>query len=399
MLAFKRRYWCGILVLLGLIGGGLSWHLTQPTADELFAQGVAALMRGDIFAGERIVQRLKGHSGATPYQQALNGGLLLHSGRYQEALIVLSPELATGKQREAVLVWAGECFVKQRDLARAEIMLRTAAQEFPENQQAARLLAVIYYDLGAMHPALQQLKKLQQFDAPDYRPYHMSGTIYLDFEQFDNAIIDLRAALDREPPPLVRDAIALDLAVGLRRLLRFDEALSIANSVRPTARSHAEIALCQLGTGHLPEAIRSVQDGQRLAADDPQLCRAEAQVLIEQKLFEPALVTLRKLVKLEPHDFETQYKLASVLKELGRDQERIAALDRFNELVAMRTRLTELNDRANQRPYDADLRLELADLCRQLGRLDLEQDWRNAAAACRESALIRSLQPQSFQSP
>lgn len=393
MLALKRHHWCGILIVLGLLGGGLSWWLTRPTADELFAQGVTALMRGDILAGERIVQRLKGHSGATQYEQTLNGGLLLHSGRYREALIVLSPELATGKQREPVLVWAGECFVKLRDLARAELMLRAAAQEFPENQQAARLLAVIYFDLGAMHPALEQLKKLKRFDPQDYRPYHMAGTIYLDFEQFDEAVKDLRAALDRDPPLLTRDEIALDLSLGLRRLLRFDDALTIAQSVRPSARSHAEIALSQLGSGNLKGALSSVNDGQRFDADDPQLCRAEAQVLIEQKLFEPALLALRKLAKLEPQDFETQYKLASVLKELGRDQEHLAALNRFNELVALRTRLTELNDQANQKPYDADLRLELADVCRQLGRLDLEQDWRNAAAACRESALLRSSQP------
>ncbi len=394
MLALKRHHWCGILVLLGLIGGGLSWWLTQPTADELFAQGVASLMRGDVLAGERIRERLKSHSGVAHYEQTLDGGLLLHSGRYREALLKLSPELARGQQREPVLVWAGECFFKLRDLARAEIMLRAAAQEFPDNQHAVRLLAAIYFDLGAMHPALTQLKKLKQFDPQDFRPYHMAGTIYLDFEQFDDAVNDLRAALDRSPPPTTRDAIALDLALGLRRLLRFEDALSIASSVPPSARGYAEMALSQLGTGNLKDAIRSVKDGQRLDADAPQLCRAEAQVLIEQKLFEPALVALRKLAKLEPHDFETQYKLASVLKELGRDQEHVAALDRFNELVALRTRLTELNDQANQKPYDADLRLELADVCRELGRLDLEQDWRNAAAACRESAILRSSQPK-----
>ena len=164
MLVLKRHHWCGILALLGLIGGGLSWWLTRPTAEQLFDQGVTALVRGDILEGERIVQRLQRHSDAAHFEQTLNGGLLLHSGRYREALSKLSPELATGRQREPVLVWAGECFVQLKDLARAEIMLRAAAQEFPENQQAARLLAVIYFDLGAMHPALHQLKKLQQFD-------------------------------------------------------------------------------------------------------------------------------------------------------------------------------------------------------------------------------------------
>gem|GEM_PF-5943641 len=392
MLSIKRLRWGVLLVVVTVSAWGMS-YLMYPTADQVFDHVVSMLRQGDLVRAEKIAQEYQELLGSTEYERPLRGGLLVHAGLHQQALRYLTPEDAVGKARESVLVWAGECFFVSRDLARAEMLLRNAVAEFPSNLHAVRLLAAVYFDLGAMQLALAQLQTIQAFDPNDFRSFHTAGVIYLDFEQFDLAVANLETALERKPPPKLRAEISLDLSHAYRRLLKYNNALALSKSTNPSPRAFAEIALSQLGLGQLDDAEKSVIAGRRFESSDPMLLRAEALVLIEQRKFDDASIVLMKLTELEPHEFDVYYKLANVYRQLGRDSEHQQALARFEELKLIRERVAVLNHKANQLPYDADIRHELADLCHQMGRFDLEHDWRNAAAACKDLMIIRFQQP------
>lgn len=381
----KWRRSVGVALLLLAIILVVYWvRPASRSPAELFEDGIAALERNELSQTQQIIDRLQVIQTPEPYGKVLNAGLQLKTGQTSEALQTLTPEVAVGRLREPVLAWAGECYFMKRDLAQAEILLRTASAEFPENHQVARLLAAVYFDLGAMHPALNQLMKLKAAGVKDYRLYHMSGAIYLDFEQFDNAVKDLEIALQLSQPGARRDEIALELAQGYRRLLKFDDAIRTAQSVRPSAAQCAELALAQLGKGDLSAATQSIERGRGFRTDEPNFLRAEAQVLVEKNEFDQAIVRLKRLAVLEPQDFEVHYKLAAIYQRQDRMSDHRAALAKFERLTEIRREVTKLNQEANEKPYDVELRLKLADLCREMGRLDLEGDWRRAAAACQK---------------
>lgn len=381
--------WFTAAILLALIVAGLIYVAPRPTADEVFKRGVTALLRHDIVEAERVAQQLRHTPNAEQLERVLNGGILAQTGMFREALSELDAEVTAGTQREFALLWIAESYYGLKDLARAEIVLRSVLKEFPNNEQAVRIIAAVYYDLGAMHPALEQLEKLKKSDPQDFGSYHMAGAIYLDFEQFDEAIVNLQAALDRDPPANKRNEIALDLAVANRKLLKYQEALKVLESASPSVKKLAEQALCELGLGNTGNAKSHIEEAKSHRQESPDLFRAEAQLMIEQGQFEGALVVLQKLGVMEPHDFEVPYKMASVYQQLKRPMEHAAALNQFEIKQSLRRRLTELNQRANQNPYDVETRLELADTCRQLGRSDLEMIWRDAAKACRNIGMQR----------
>ncbi len=377
-------------LVLALIAAVVIYFAPQPTARDVFEQGVAAILRHDHEKAERLAQQLRSLPNSETLERVLNGGILAQSGYFREALTELEPTAAKGGlHREYALLWIGESYYGLRDLARSEIVLRTALIEFPNNKEVIRINAAVYYDLGAMYPALTQLEKLKKLTPLDSRPYHMAGAIYLDFEQFDEAVANLKAALDRNPTQTQREEIILDLAVSLRKLLRYQEALANLDCVSSSAKRFAEQALCHLGLGNISDAAACIESARTLQEQSPDLYRAESQLMIEKKQFGDAIIVLEKLAAAEPHDFEVHYKMASVYKQLNLPDDQAEAIKKFESKQSLRSRLTELNQLANQNPYDADLRLQLADTCKQLGRSDLEKIWFEAADACRDIEIQR----------
>ncbi len=380
----RTRLLIAAVVLVALVAAVLFWQ-RSPNTSVLFQQGVAALTRGDVGTAEQIQAQLARNPEATDAAAVLRGGLQANTGQYAKALETLDPSLATGEYREPVLLWVGESFLGLKDMGRAEVCLRDVVREFPDNEHAVRLLAIVYHDLGAMHPALKQLEQLARLAPKDYRVPRMCGSIYLDFEQYDTCVNHLRRALELNPPNQVRTEIVVEMARALRKQLKHAEALNELYLVDETAESLGEIALNQIGQGDVKGATESLQRGKELGRSSPQLLEAESQILYEKKQYNAALVVLRRLLAAQPHEHSIQYKIALALKETGAEAEAAAALQRFEQMTELRKKLTELNDKANANPYDEAIRLQLAEVCDKLGRKDLAADWRQAATAARES--------------
>lgn len=373
------------VVLLGVLATGWAFWNRRPTPRQLFQAGAVAASRGDIGTAEHIQAQLAQDPANADLAQALRGGVLVNSRRYAQAVETLDPTLAEGELREPVLVWVGEAFVGLGQLGQAEVCLREAVREFPNNEHAVRLLAIVYHDLGAMQPALQKLEQLAKLAPNDYRVPRMCGSIYLDFEQYDSCVNHLRHALQLNPPNEVRTEIVVEMARALRKQLKHAEALNELYLIDPTAESLGEIALNQIGQGDLKGAAESLQRGKQAGRVSPQLLEAESEILYEKKQYGPALTVLRRLLAAQPHDHGIQYKIALALKETGATDDATAAMKRFEEMTTLRKQLTELNDKANANPYDEAIRLQLAEVCDKLGRKDLAQGWRDAAKAARES--------------
>jgi tetratricopeptide (TPR) repeat protein len=365
---------------------------SQLTNEELFLDGVDAVERGELTAARSIRQRLT-ERGAASEARILNGGLLAAGSQWSASLDLLDPSLAQGHLRRPVLLWAGRCFLQIRELGRAEVVLRTLVSEFPEDSKAVRMLAVTYYDLGAMHPALDALGQLKKLDPDDYRPHHMSGVIQLDFEQYKQAAVDFTEALSRKPPESTRIEISKDLARAQIKLLQFKEALRLLKELPESPESLGIESICHLAQGNESEAEQKIRLGQKLLGASEEfvgeLLKAEARLLTQRDDHEAALAVLQNLSALEPHNVQTLHAISLAFGRLGKDAERDAAIARTEQVRELRKELTDLSKRANAEPFNVEVRTRIASVCTELGLHELAASWNQAALAIQDSAAWR----------
>ena len=94
-----------------------------------------------------------------------------------------------------------------------------------------------------------------------------------------------------------------------------------------------------------------------------------------------ALQTLQKLVDAEPTNHQALYEISLAYRRLGKETEAEEFLERRNAARGLFERLVELNKQAIKEPHNADVRIDLANVCDQLGKKELAAVWRDAAAA------------------
>jgi tetratricopeptide (TPR) repeat protein len=370
--------WC-LAVVLAVTAATTTWRSFQLSVKEQFLAAVVAVEQGEV-AEARAIRRRLTRRGALDEARVLQGGILTHLSEWQAALSFLDASLAQGHLRRPLLLWAGQCLLQTGELGRAELVLRTLVTEFPDDSKAIRMLAITYYDLGAMHPALDCLNRLKILNSDDYRPHHLSGVIHLDFEQFAEAVSDFTEALSRRPPEPKRIQISQDLALAHVKLLE-----GLADSPGSLALE----ALCHLAQGNEAKAEECIRLGKSLNSSretEPKLLKAESRLMSHRGNHESALSILKRLAELEPHNVETHHAISLVFGRLGRDAEQKAAIAKTGQIRELRKQLTELSNRANAAPYDVEVRIRLAAICEELGLQELSRSWRQAAQAIKNSA-------------
>jgi tetratricopeptide (TPR) repeat protein len=122
------------------------------------------------------------------------GPLLLSS------LIELEKIEEQGDLRVQAPAVAGQCWVYLGSLRHAERAFRFVLSHQPEQIDAHRGLAVIYFDQEAYQRAIPHLEKAAELDATAGRPHLLLGRIHKDNRQYDLAIDHYRQALLRHLP-------------------------------------------------------------------------------------------------------------------------------------------------------------------------------------------------------
>ncbi|MDA0588848.1 MAG: hypothetical protein O2820_25765 [Planctomycetota bacterium] len=384
-------WWC--LVILTVSSVIAVWRPFQSSPEEQFLDGVMAVERGEIAEAREIHRRLM-QRGAIDEARVLQGGILTRLSEWQTALGFLDASMAQGHLRRPLLRWAGQCLMGIHELGRAEFVLRMLVTEFPDDPAAIRMLAVTYYDLGAMGPALSCLKQLQKLKLDDYRPHHLSGVIHLDFEQFSDAVSEFNEALSRRPPEAKRIEISENLAFAHIKLLQFAQALECLEGIPESSRSLAMQAMCYLAQDDVSKAEERIRVGRKLLTSsgeaETSLLKAEARLMSHLGDYESSLGILQRLAELEPHNVKTHHEISLVLGRLGRNAEQKAAIAKTEKLRELRNQLTELSNRANAAPYDFEVRIRLSAVCQELGLEELSRSWNQAAQAIQDSAEWRA---------
>jgi tetratricopeptide (TPR) repeat protein len=383
----------GLAVLLALAGGVCARWYTTTRPDARLRSGEEALRRGDEAAAERLVLLLQA-AGAKDHAYLLRGQICFH--RAKPLLDAGQESAAAPLLRQALEAWnrirdrgdvrlraaalSGQCFLYLGEPAQAQRAFDFVVAERPDDVDAHRGLAAIYYDQGALKQALHHLDEVARLDPQDGRPHRLMGVILAELDQPGEAVPCFREALRRRLGGQATAEARVELAECLVKLREYDQARAALEGSEGQ-QAVALRAQCLWEQGKVAEA-RPLLD-QALAAYPGFGLLLHLRARVHAADGEPAAAAalLERALDLDRHDYACRYQLAQVYETLGRaadaaEQRQLA--EKTKDTLAEVKRLTE--DAVN-RPADAAVRRRLAELCRQLDKPEQARLWLQAAEA------------------
>ncbi|MFM7059541.1 MAG: tetratricopeptide repeat protein [Planctomycetota bacterium] len=360
-------------------------QLRSPGTDrELYQQGLSALERRDYAQVRGIIGALESRRPPTEFADLLQATFQLRSNSHQSALQTLLALNLTGPLRQDILLLSGEAFYRAGQLADARQALSTLLAEAPDCVDAHRWLASTWYDLGANIPAIHHLTEVTRLAPDDYRPHWLMGVMYRDFENFPEAIRHLRAAWDRNPPTEVRDLVGVYLSRSLQADHQYEVALEFLKKCQPGPAVQVETARAEFSLTRVEVAEEllkktSIPDEEQAGIDYFLLY---GEILEARGDLQQAVEKYASGAARFPFDEDLQYRFAIALKAAGDTSGSESAMAEWNRRNELKKRLVELNKTASEQPDNADVRRQLAEICRRMNRPQLAAMWEAAAVAC-----------------
>lgn len=356
-------------------------NIEQPMTRV--TRAMQALNGGDLKSVEKEIKALMEMKGGDAYAKYIAGVALMRENKHAEALnafggAVQNPDLAAD-----TLTLSGEALVYLNQRAEAENLLLQALSIDPEQVDAHRWLASLYYDMGAHDHAAAHLRRITELAPDDYRPYRLLGLMNKDFEDYETAVTNYDESLQREPPVLVRAEILLEKAQSLAKLRKYDEARAALAS--PLLKEVQQPEFVAMMKGTLAECL--LDEGKPVEADqviseileiDPQNLNAlvlrGTLLQLNNQLPEAAQV-LTQAVNSDPYDYTARFKLAQVYQGQGNVELAKSTLAKAEELKALREKFSQLHQEAAADLTNVDVRYAMGETALELGRPDLAAVW------------------------
>jgi tetratricopeptide (TPR) repeat protein len=368
-----------------LMAGGLFVRATGP--ERKFDQGLACLRANQpeqaCYCLVSIDHRPDYHSQAS----LLRGWLRLQSHQADEAedymaiWADLSDALEVRRCRPLTLALMGRLLYEGGRFANALDVLNGALAEDPDEIEAHRWLGSALYDVGAVVPALEHLRRVAQEEVSNARICRLIGLIYREHADFSDAAAAYEESLRRDPAQPDADRVRIDLARCRLALHDYGAALAALEGCEDTPDALALRGLCHVGQGQPQRAREFVEQALRRDADNAAALSCLAKIDASQ-----AAELLSQAVERRPNDYELREQLGATYRSLGEEdlayeQERLLQTRR-----SMRAELDQLLKQANDNLFDAALRYRIADLAARLDMPELAADWQKAARLLNSSS-------------
>jgi tetratricopeptide (TPR) repeat protein len=385
-----RRRWLAAFAVLALVAGlgaiGV-WYYHSTRPEYRLRQGQDALRRYDWAAARSQADRLE-NSGHSDHAHLLRGQIHLHQGELTEAILEYNairhdqPEVLA----EASLVY-GLGFLSVGKLVEAERFLRYVLDVRPDETDAHRGLAKLYYERGALTYAIRHLEKWSRLVPQAGEPHRWLGLAYADLGADGPAVEHYRQALAKSLSPSLGEEVVVELVELLLKQRKYAEALVCLEGRKLEAfpkPSHvlALQAECLYGAGKGDDAAQTLDRVLTKIPVSPRALRVRAQLHAEAGATEAAVVLLEKALRADPHDVECRYQLAQAYQALGRPLEAAEQLRLLEQTKELLRQLSDLSQEADAKPSDSQIRRSLAEVCTKLGKPDLAQMWQRAASFC-----------------
>jgi tetratricopeptide (TPR) repeat protein len=385
-----RRRWlaaCAGLALVAGLGAGGAWYYHSNRPEYRLRQGREALRRHDWAAARQQADGLE-NSGHPDHAHLLRGQIHLHQGELTEAIREYNairhdkPEVLA----EASLVY-GLGLLSVGKLVEAERLLRYVLDVRPNNTEAHRGLAKLYYERGALSHAIKHLEKWSRLVPHDGEPHRWLALAYADLDADEPAAEQYRLALTKKLSPRLGQEVVVEWAELLVKQRQFAEALDCLE--RGQLEAHRESlpvrelrAECLYGVGQGDDAAHILDRVLAANPDAPRALRVRALIHAAAGETAEAVVLLERALRIDAHDHACRYQLALAYAALGRPQEAAEQRRLLKQTEELLRQWADLNQEASANPADSQIRRRLAEVCTELGKPEMAQRWLRAAAAC-----------------
>lgn len=367
------------LVVVGAVAG---WRLRVARPESRYERARAAIAVKDWDGADWYAERLAA-AGRDDLHILVRAEMAYQRGDAAAALERLAAFPETGDRAEAALLVA-RCLTTLNRLEDAARTYDLAIRLKPESAEAYRGAAQLAYNIGQLGMAVYFLERLIKLDTVDGKPARLLGDIQADLGRFDEAASAYEIALARSLDPNLLDTTYRSRASVLGSSRRYDEMLAVCDAAkRRGSAEDAEWATLRgealWGGGQLSQAREVVEAGLKASPKSPPLLSLLAQLELHDGRPESAVAALERALERPPRAYPQVLLLSQAYAAAGRkaDADRIAreaeSLRKDMDLI------TELTKAADLRPWDAGLRLEMADVCERLGNREMAAKWREIA--------------------
>ncbi|MBM4001290.1 MAG: tetratricopeptide repeat protein [Planctomycetes bacterium] len=350
----------------------------EASVPGTFRRGWERLWEGDLVSARQQLALIERYASYPVHATVLRAALLNKEGKFEEAERMLKMPIEDRVLKTSALIVTAESLVgigRPRD---AEQLLIEAIGIVPRAVEAHRLLAVIYYDLGASTLAEVYLKSTAELAPTDYRPHRLLGLINKDFEAYAEATAYYRESLRRNFDQPTREEVLLELAECLIKQKDFDGAVEVLRQSVPSPERDVLRAECHYNKSEIPQAVALLD---AVLDADPKTLSASllrADIFLVEGSVESALGLLKSSSESHPHEYEVRHRYAQALLR-GGDARAADELARAEQLKTLRVQFSKLHEKAFEDAYDIQVRRELAETATKMGRPDLAEVWTKAA--------------------
>jgi tetratricopeptide (TPR) repeat protein len=379
-LSSRYQVWMLSLLLAILVAAGAcSWW--SGRAERQLAEAEQCLGFGD-FQGLASSLALP-EATATTRDRALliRARAALARGRPSEAVSPLEAIDPGGPSAVDAAYWKGRTLLAVGQYLRAAEWLRSVADRRPDDADAHRWLAAAAYELGDSKTALRELREVARLVPQDPRAWRTIAVLLKEGAEPEQAREAFLTTLRLDPEqPQAR----LEFAEVLTTLGEYDEAGRQLEACSGTVPEGDRLDLLARGLRARgdQEGFRAILDRAKAQAPDHVgLIHQRAQAATAEGRTAEAIALLDRALALDPYHTASYYQRGLLKKAVGDAEGSARDLARASELNASLAEMSRLNDEAAGRPQDADVRLRIARLCEQLGKVDLAASWYRSALA------------------
>jgi len=378
--------WARLAVLAGVAGIAAlaGWYFLIPEpVENLRKAGEKALSDGGDVSSIALALEQRGRKTDALVLRAESA---LKRGDVRQAL-ALAESVPTAESDGRAACVVGEALLLLGQASPAGERFQFALKNDPDNIRALLGMAAAWYDLGALVRALEPAERAAELDTRDGRALHLLGSIHLQLGERALGREKLELAAERALSPrqareVVRQLMELELAEG-----RLDQAEGLARRLEgfpnPTPQEKALVAwLGELKADGEPEKENAYSALRAQAGQDPEnprIARWQGEMAMRQGKASEAVDPLEKAVRLEPQAMEPRHQLAQALERAGLRERAARARADLAVLEGRLKRLTELNSQVDANPLDPKPRLEMSEICGQMGRADWARQWAESA--------------------
>jgi tetratricopeptide (TPR) repeat protein len=368
-----------ICLCIAALSGICLWFAVRPSLTTVTERGWRAYQQNDLDNLQRqmvLAERLEKQSAAARF---LLGAFLLATNESNLALTPLRDASADPKLHFRAQLLASRAYLNLHQFLDAEQLLVDCLREAPEDVAIHRLLAAMYYDLGANPLAIEHLEAVSRLAPTDARPMRLIGLMRKDFQDFSAAVAAYRTAASRLPNEPLASEVRLELAECLVELREYAEALAALTAADQSGEAVAVRLLCFRVLARMVEARQQLDIAVQI--ENPPLA-----LTIELGNYFDAVGDLKRAteyfelaVQQDPLDFVPRYKLSTAYVRQNRKEDAAEQLRQMEKNRGSYDRLHALQNQAMREPHNATVRYEIGVASLALGRKELARIWFNAA--------------------